>query len=251
MAAPVVKQLTRPLYLTRPLLFKHRTQVTEVGKSLLRDSTFYWIKLKETIFHPQGGGQLSDIGTINGIGVDYVHKEKIGKGYDFDIVHCFKAPVSFKFADVVELTVDSQNRHLNSVWHTAAHVVDYIVVKCFPKLRGDSGQCYPNNAFMKFVAENDEFPTPAQVKEAFAKTVDETLKLPSSFVEDGGIRKLKIGDHPIPCGGTHIESLSEITKLDLKNVTLEKKEKKLRISFTLTFDKIEGKKEESKTDKKS
>lgn len=228
-------RISKTLYMDHPKLLRCSAIVAELGSSSIKGRTFYWVKLDRTIFHPQGGGQLSDKGTMDTTSVDYVHKEVIGNFNDIEVLHCFNNPVHFSPGQTVHLEVDAQNRHLNSRWHTAAHVLDFLVVKNFPHLKGDSGQCYPENAFMKFVSTNGNYPKKDELQQViergFSALLAESVKL--TMIYEEGIRKLMIADHAIPCGGTHVSSLSELGALRVKNATLEKKEAKLRISYDL------------------
>lgn len=239
-----LSKLVVPLFQDHPHLYKYsNARVTEVGKGNFRGKDYHWIMLNETIFHPHGGGQLSDKGTINKLTVDYVHKEKLHET-DLNLVeilHCFEKPIDFKAGQVVEMEVDPDNRYLNSLWHTAAHFIDYIIVKNYPHLVGHSGQCYPNQAFMKFTSENPEGPYPAEkeVKEVVARHFQKLVKEKPTLeiVRENNIRKLKIADHPIPCGGTHIHSVEELGNLEVSSAKFEKKEGKYRVSFIISgFD---------------
>lgn len=230
-----VRPVARTLYMDNGHLFSHEAQVTEIGHSEIKGKKYTWIKLNETIFHPQGGGQLSDTGTINGIAVDYVHKEKLSEtniAY-FDVLHCFSSSVEFTPGQVVKLSVNEVNRYQNSLWHTAAHVLDYILITRFPQLVGDSGQCYPHNAFMKFISKDGIYPSSEEVKEAVRITFAELFQkdLPMTIVMEDGVRKLKLADHAIPCGGTHVKSIKEFGKFEVRKSTYEAKEGKLRVSY--------------------
>ena len=57
-----------PLYMKLGSDLEHEALVTKVGSSEINKMKYHWIQLNETIFHPKGGGQLADEGTINGIG---------------------------------------------------------------------------------------------------------------------------------------------------------------------------------------
>jgi Ser-tRNA(Ala) deacylase AlaX len=90
MAILVPRPLVKTLYQDYPDLEVHPAHVTLVGQSEYRGKNYHWIQLDETIFHPHGGGQLSDKGTIDGIPVPYVHKEKMSSDWnDFEVRHCF------------------------------------------------------------------------------------------------------------------------------------------------------------------
>ncbi len=229
--------LVKPLYLDRPDLFEHTATVTQVGESPFNGKLYTWIKLDETIFHPKGGGQLSDEGTIAGQRVIQASKEIFEDLNHIEILHYVETGESFSVGQVVQLSVDAENRHRNSVWHTAAHVVDYLVVKQFPQLKGDLGQCYPGAAFMKFTSTDGSWPSSQEVKdrvnEAFPAFLEAKVPLDVIRGEDG-FRKLQIGDHPINCGGTHVHDWSELGTLEVRKVAFEKKENKLRVSYQVT-----------------
>lgn len=234
-----------------------KAMVTSKGKGVVAHSgpakgkEYSWIRLNQTIFHPHGGGQLSDKGTINGLPVVYVNKEHFPNRpfNEIEIQHCFAEDIPFEVGEEVALEVEKETREANSKWHTAAHVVDYLVVKAFPQLTGHSGQCYPGDAFMKFDKtlanvptedgarkinrlKKEECPTEEEVKKAIKEGIFKVCALPLEVVYNEGVRKLKIGDHPINCGGTHVHQLTEIGKLEISTVKYEK-EGTLRIRYML------------------
>ncbi|MHA1394423.1 MAG: alanine--tRNA ligase [Promethearchaeota archaeon] len=78
-----------------------------------------WIVITdETIAYPTSGGQLHDIGTINGIKFDDVVKYK---GY---ILHCLIKKPNFKVGDIVEIKVDEDWRKQLAAHHTATHIIN-------------------------------------------------------------------------------------------------------------------------------
>ena len=76
-----------------------------------------WIILNETIFYPTSGGQIHDLGTINGIRVSDVYK----KGRAIRIVVEDVRP--FKKGDIVQQKVEREQRIQLAQHHTATHVV--------------------------------------------------------------------------------------------------------------------------------
>src|SRR2546427_817610 len=113
----------RALYMEQPDLFAHQALITKMGFSEINKKNYQWVQLDETIFHPKGGGQPSDEGTINGIKVSYLYKEIPDKAHleCFEIFHCFdqEEELDFKEGDKVELVIDKAKRKLYSALHTA------------------------------------------------------------------------------------------------------------------------------------
>lgn len=74
--------------------------------------------LDKTLFYPTSGGQLHDIGTINGIEVVDVFKQGA------IIVHVLKDKIKFKIGEEVNGEIDLKRRLQLSQHHTAAHIVN-------------------------------------------------------------------------------------------------------------------------------
>ena len=81
------------------------------------------VTLNQTGFYPEGGGQPSDTGTLNGIPVVYVH-EKDGK-----ILHELEAPL--EPGTLAQGIVDWQKRYDNMQQHTGEHILSGLVHKHF------------------------------------------------------------------------------------------------------------------------
>jgi Ser-tRNA(Ala) deacylase AlaX len=78
----------------------------------------YVIELDATLFHPQGGGQPSDGGTIDGVPVQRVFAD--GE----TVWHRTATPVA---PGPVTLSVDGELRHLHARWHSAGHLIGWQV----------------------------------------------------------------------------------------------------------------------------
>ncbi|KND91865.1 Alanyl-tRNA editing protein AlaX-L [Tolypocladium ophioglossoides CBS 100239] len=107
-------------------LFKQATQDDHV------------VVTKETIFHPQGGGQPSDEGTMTAVGADasgaerapvfQVKAARMDAVHDGQVLHLgrFASPAdgaAIRPGDAVEQAVDAEKRLLYSRLHTAGHVL--------------------------------------------------------------------------------------------------------------------------------
>ena len=76
------------------------------------------VVLDRTVFYPTSGGQLHDLGTMNGIKVVNVFKQ--GR----HVIHELEKPVSLKKGDKVALEIDIDRRIQLAQHHTGAHVVN-------------------------------------------------------------------------------------------------------------------------------
>jgi len=215
--------------------------ITKVGLSEINMKCYKWLQLDKTIFHPKGGGQLADEGTIGGIKVAYVHKEFFDKKHldKFEIYHCFEAdqPFNFVVGDEVELLVDASTRLLHSRLHTAGHVLAEAVNKCFPELEGHQGNHYLNNSYVKFKIRA---PMPVESKEhikqkteaVFNSWIDQNLEV-ADLLEPSGIRIVKVFENWSPCGGTHVKNLKEIGRMKISDLSINKKEGTVTIKYSI------------------
>ncbi len=77
-----------------------------------------WVILDSTAFYPEGGGQIFDIGELNGVKVPNVQKEK---GV---ILHEVANPSAFKAGMSVHGKVNGARRKQISMHHTAIHLIN-------------------------------------------------------------------------------------------------------------------------------
>lgn len=220
---------------------KFTATITKVGAGEINKKNYNWIQLDETIFHPKGGGQPSDEGMIGGVKVAYVHKEFLDINHldKFEIYHCFEMdqPFNFKVGDEVELVVDAFIRLLHSRLHTAGHVLAEAVNKSFPELEGYQGNHYPNNSYVKFKIRA---PMPFESKEdikqkaeiEFNSWINQNLEV-AELLDPSGIRTVKVFENWSPCGGTHVKSLKEIGRMEISDLSINKKEGTITIKYCL------------------
>jgi alanyl-tRNA synthetase len=218
-----------PLYMKQGGLLEHKAIVTKVGTSEINKKQYHWIQLDETIFHPKGGGQPSDEGTIEGKAVAYVHKEIS------EILHCFEENPHFNEGDAVLLKVDPVKRKLHSRLHTAGHLVAEAVNKNFPELEAYQGNHYPDNCFVRFKNTGNTYE-----KEEIKRRVEAEIQswiesdLPIFTMLSEGIRTIKITQGWSRCGGTHLESLKELGRVEIADVSINHKEGTITVKYALT-----------------
>jgi len=196
--------------------------VVEVG-----DDGRPFVRLDETLFHPQGGGQKADRGKIAGRVV--VHVTKDGD----EVNHYLESTTGLAVGVAVAVEVDAAWRATGSAWHTAGHLIAALVERRWPELRAASGHHWEGEARVDFS------PGDARLADAVAKELPGLLteaieaQLPVKVVGDPFIsRAVVIGNFsPLPCGGTHIEHTGRLPRVDIARVRV--KDGKLRVSYAL------------------
>jgi Ser-tRNA(Ala) deacylase AlaX len=197
--------------------------ITHVG-----DDGRPFVRLSETLFHPQGGGQKADRGTVAGRAVTHVAHAEGG-----EVNHYLDSTDGLAVGDPVEFAVDAEWRRLNARWHTAGHLIAAAVEKLFPTLQGVAGHHWPDEGRVEFApgdgANVEE--VAARLPEALAEAV--RADLPVRVVGDPfASRVVVVGDsRPVGCGGTHLASVGELGAVTVTRV--KAKGGKLRVSYAV------------------
>lgn len=180
----------------------------------------YAVTLERTLFHPQGGGQPSDSGTLGGIPVESV----MTRGEE--VVHIVAQPLPL---GETTQCVDAAVRHLHSRLHSAGHMI------------GQAGETFgwrpvkahhwPNEGRITFAAgEGGTLPEAAQLLAIIRQWQNDNLARRIDF--DGGLRQVGFGELPgYPCGGTHVARLSELGEVVITQVKMKKGQ--MVVSYTL------------------
>ena len=104
-----------------------------------------------TVFHPQGGGQPSDIGLINDVSVrKVIHTPDA-------IIHLCEAPLEGE----VSMAVDGKTRRLHSRLHSAGHIIGFVGDEL--GWHATKGNHFPGESRVVFEPEN---PKAIQLTEA-------------------------------------------------------------------------------------
>lgn len=220
---------------------QHTTVVTHIGSGEFNKKSYNWMQLAETIFHPKGGGQPSDEGTISGIKVSFVHKEIPNKERldQFVIYHCFEQdqPFNFNVGDQVDLLVEASLRFHHSRLHTAGHLLAEAVNTCFPELEAYQGNHYPHNSYVRFrisapLATENKEEIKQRVELMFNSWIDQNVEVEYDK-EPSGLRIVKNFKKWSPCGGTHVKFLKEIGGVEISDLSINKKEGIVTIKYEL------------------
>ena len=179
------------------------------------------IMLDATLFHPQGGGQASDTGTISGIKVNRVLQT------GDTIVHLTSQPVN---AGPAFIEVFAEARKLHTQLHSAGHLIGSYGE--LAGLRAIKGHHWPGEARVVFESENA---ASAMLAEEIEQQINNWVAsdMPRHTSEEAGQRKIGFGHLPAhACGGTHVVSTGQIGKIKVTKL----KEKKGQVSVHYELD---------------
>lgn len=167
------------------------------------------VRLDRTLFHPSTAGQRADRGRIGPAQVLAV--EFNGRGID----HYLDRADWLAVGDSVTLEVDKSWRALQSIYHSAGHLVAYAM----QATRRDSpmlvGQHWPDQAFVDFPAKR---PLEAAEVDLIHLRLHDLIEanLPIVAYGEGHARYVKFGELPsMRCNGTHVQSTGDLLRVGI------------------------------------
>jgi alanyl-tRNA synthetase len=213
--------LMKNLYFTSRVL-RHESAVIAIQ----HDGPVARVMVEETIFHPQGGGQKSDVGTLGGSRLLRAEKSEEG------VVH-FVEQAALVVGQVVHLEVDEIARQLNSRLHTAGHLIAGVGQRLDSGVLPVRGHHWPDEARVEFTVPTS-WTMRSDFQETLQSAVDHAVATDAEVKMEVGAdgRRVTIsGFDPVPCGGTHVATLAELGKVLIRNVNV--KRGTLRIGYDL------------------
>ncbi|KAL8486260.1 hypothetical protein ACS0TY_023099 [Phlomoides rotata] len=227
-------------------MFKLQSTATLLS-SFLNDDGRQTLVLDSTIFHPQGGGQPSDKGSISNPQFNFIVEDVRAKDkivYHYGHFESSIAENIEKGAQVL-LSVDGDRRRLNSRLHSAGHLLDSCVRNVgWHHLEPTKGYHFSDGPFVEYkgVVPQNELQSKKNELELEAnklileggKVSVSTLpydkacelcggSLPDYIPKDSSPRIVKLGESPgCPCGGTHVGNINELLSLKVSQVRTKK-----------------------------
>lgn len=213
--------------------------------------------LEATIFHPQGGGQPSDEGTITSTSgtatftVSSARTDAVNAGIVLHFGHFDKAEdiETVKAGDEVQLKIDAEKRLLYSRLHTAGHVlgaaVRHLLQDRIPGFDELKASHMPGQASCEFagsilgtekdgiqakVLEYVEADMPVEIefwdeddfkKEGLERLIPDRQAMGMEEGEKFRVVRIK-GAECYPCGGTHVKSSKECGDVVVKKISRSK-----------------------------
>lgn len=207
--------------MTERLFFTHDhlSAELEVLSCTPHDDHFAVI-LQSTLFHPQGGGQPFDTGWLGDSQVLRVTQEADR------VVHYVDHPVE---PGPITARVDEQRRALHSRLHSAGHLIGNVgeTLGWMPI----KAHHWPGEAKVTFIRGDA---AQAMQAEAIQQQLNEWIATdyPRHMAVDNGTREVGFGELPAyACGGTHVQTLSELGQVTI--LALSEKKGALSVRYTL------------------
>lgn len=235
---------TKKLYWHDTYLFETTSKVIEVGHD---EKKGHWVKLSETIFHPQGGGQPNDIGTINGVKIKSVEESRdLPEGIDYDLgimIHYLEQNPELNAGDEAKIVIDKETRLRNSALHTAGHIIAGLMRTQHQYKSQTGANHFPEAARVEFKKDGENF-----TKETMAGGVITVIKeareisekyeeVPEAHRHPGRgnlARCVTIADlWKEPCSGTHVKKTSEIVDFSIRKQSESKG--KITVSYSARY----------------
>ncbi|GBG35074.1 Cysteine desulfurase, mitochondrial, partial [Hondaea fermentalgiana] len=221
----------------------------------------FCIILNATIFHPQGGGQPSDVGEIIDVAsgtrfvVDHVEKDANGCVRHLGEFQGSQ-PSAIVVGSQVNLVIDERKRRFHARIHSAGHVLDQAMRLAGCSLLPTKGYHFPSGPSVDYAGsvpaaeraalqDAVEKHANALIQQAIPTRVLQTriaeageycldgLAPSSDGIDDAKDIRLVLvgGDRGCPCGGTHVKNTSEIGAVRIRK--LQSKKGNLRISYAV------------------
>jgi alanyl-tRNA synthetase len=201
------------------------------------------IVLPETLFYPEGGGQLGDTGTLR-VGAETLRVIDTQVGDDGTIHHLVERAVELPLGAVVAGAIDAERRRDHMAHHTAQHMLSRALLDearaptvsarlgasactldvdrgAIPDAELHRAEDLVNDVVRSDVAVRALFPTP---EELASMALRRTPKVST------GVRVIEVeGFDLTPCGGTHCTRTGQIGVVRVAGV--ERYKGKLRVTF--------------------
>jgi len=228
---------TMLLYQSDTYLFSCSATVLAVRPQ--ENGSSWSIALDETCFHPQGGGQPSDCGTITRIDIDSPIAVSMVKKDPSGIVwhECAEDP-KVTAGTKVRCTVDEAFRRKNARLHSAGHLIDVAMARAGCSLRPTKGYHFSPGSYVEYEGKLDASDrdtllpkVQAEIEELIAAAIPTEVVPQQPVSEAGVVRVVSVGGQACPCGGTHVKDTKELVGVKVEGI--KTKGKVTRVSYSI------------------
>lgn len=176
------------------------------------------VRFAETWFHPQGGGQKADRGSVGPARVIAVRHAEGG-----EVDHFVDSTSGLQIGSSYPFAIDADWRATNARYHSAGHLIAGAGEEMFPGVRAVNGHQWPGEARVEFDGvELDRIVAGLSQLEVAVNDVISGGGGVSLRGDPFSDRQVQIGSFsPIPCGGTHAATVAEIGPVRLRSAKIK------------------------------
>ena len=217
--------------------------------------------LNQTVFHPQGGGQPSDQGSISCGGamfvVKFVQVGSNGIEHMGTMASSVAAPElpepMFHSGSVVECLIDEDLRSIHTILHSAGHAIDAALKRLgyFDRIQAGKGYHFTDGPYVEYVGsltETELNSLPDDINDELSKIISENIPTRVTMMDKeraGEICQMDTSAYPdilrvvevagcaCPCGGTHTSNSRDLA--GVKVMKVKKKKKNIRVSYSIKY----------------
>lgn len=188
------------------------------------------IVLSETIFHPQGGGQPSDKGQLNGLELVIVRENKnelseqglptIYHFIDPKTIALFQPEIQQNVALALDVKFRKQCARSHSAGHLIADVIEHDSQFSSLQAQSTQGHHFPGSEYIKALVATQPYNLEElchQLNMSIANFITTNNLLVTHFYQNS-IRHIKIGDSARMCGGTHVKAIHELEGIKVTKI---------------------------------
>lgn len=175
------------------------------------------VVLDDTIFHPQGGGQPADTGTIRSE-QGCLHVTHVKRREDGAIEHAGQIlEGSLQVGETVSCAIDQEKRILYTRLHSAGHLIDVALEQLNIHWKPGKGYHFPDGPYVEY--QTEEVPD-TNLAERLEGILQELISqdIPTEVNLSAPQRVVTLGHKAIPCGGTHVNSLAELGTITIRGI---------------------------------
>jgi Ser-tRNA(Ala) deacylase AlaX len=215
---------------------EHMQQYTCIATiaDIKKENGITTIILDQTIFYPQGGGQPYDTGVISNDGGLFTVSEVSYKDGIVNHIGIFEIG-DFAVGDTVTCEVDVDKRKIHTRLHSAGHLLDIAIKELDLKWKPGKGYHFPQGPYIEYAGSLHGKDTTDLMKEIEAKcqeiigrNIETRIEFSETKTQDGKLlRTVYYGNVGIPCGGTHVANLKDISQVTIRKIKQDKETIKL------------------------